>query len=87
MLKLSSKYAVEFLRREAIGRLEAHFPPRMNDFKIRGHYSPESHFTQVIGDFETNIALRLDDALEVIVLARLFDIPQILPLHSMPARR
>lgn len=80
MLKLSSKYAVDFLRREAIDRLVAHFPARRKDFKIHGKFTPDGRYTLFIGDLGTNISLRLDDSIAVISLARSFDIPQVLPL-------
>ncbi|KAL4246446.1 hypothetical protein ABKN59_009639 [Abortiporus biennis] len=80
MLRLGFKYDIEFIRAEAILRLEKCFPSTFEAYdKLRrsGHYNAKSDAEFLISD---PILLRKTDAMEVLKLARQFDLDSLIPL-------
>jgi len=66
-LSLGSKYQIEFLRQEAVSRLEKYFPSQLANYP--------SFFSAGIG----GIDIRPDDAIAVVDIARTYGLPCLLP--------
>ncbi|TCD68725.1 hypothetical protein EIP91_010009 [Steccherinum ochraceum] len=83
MLRLGTKYQIEVLRTDALRRLQNVFPSKLEKFRnsytveydeeLDGHSSEsDTFFTQAIN-------MQTEDAITVVNLARMFDLPGLLP--------
>lgn len=76
MLKLGTKYEIQFLRSDAIKRLEEYFPTQLENFRNKWANSGPDSEEALSGH---SIDIELAHAIPVIQLARTYNVPHILP--------
>ncbi|KAJ3540716.1 hypothetical protein NM688_g6189 [Phlebia brevispora] len=79
MITLGHKYEMEEVRLEGLRRLQICFPDKLRDFHEKAAVVRTHPYVLFIVPFTRPIDLKIEDAIEVIALARRFNIKSVLP--------